>query len=397
MFDSTKKKTQEIAGQSDRDSGYYSQALGSARSSRQLSARSSASVYDDAIARPRLKLQGIRMDYLLSEFDKEISEIIISRFNCIRIPIEHALLNQVYPSGAKNRQMAVRLMVLGVSDQDAKPYIVVFAAEEYSKVVIGILKTQSIQAVCKPVRPSEPQLDVLVYARPPRSRSSDNFAVDIPTRNGRPALAPDTYCGAPIIVRSSSGAERYATLGGVIKGYRADRGRMLYGLTARHVLRDLEDDSSAQPSHETASSEQPGSEWPPFEGGAPSAWVASGLQNLGYIREEVLSKNLGRDYDWALVKMVDYRANRLSLSGQGMSWSAELPGIRETQLQMPSSAWRCHTKQSIIVISGSAGHKHGNTSAVPARFLSENARDFVDTLVVKMQPGEGKTTCLPRP
>ncbi|RSL52213.1 hypothetical protein CEP54_010998 [Fusarium duplospermum] len=182
----------------------------------------------------------------LAEFDKPVDHNTLSRFRDVHTQIEKPLLTYMRRkvSASKYRPIALRLMILGRNEDDAKPCIVAFCPEEQRKRVRKFFDKSSIKALCQPEDDALPSFDVFVLGRALEAKhANEDIGVFIPIVEGRQGYTDDTYCGAPIIIRSPSASDRRCTFGGIIKAVSSNGDTKLYGLTVGHVvLGDLDDD-----------------------------------------------------------------------------------------------------------------------------------------------------------
>ncbi|RYP73373.1 hypothetical protein DL771_003641 [Monosporascus sp. 5C6A] len=418
-------------GDSDsrRDSGYFTQSRTPARNSNsQQSSRSSSNAVDRSANQVRPVLCGTGPAQSLTQFDKHVDNDTISRFSHIQSQIEKPLLKYVCKFPGKYRSMAIRLMVLGTSESEAKPYIVVLAPEDQCKRVRKFFDKSSVRALCQPGDETMPSFEVLVYGRPPELKEGDdNIDVLVPLINGNLGFTSDTYCGAPIIVRQPSGVEKRATFGGVIKAVSENGDFKLYGLTAGHVVGDTDDDLSIQSATDTVAhsddlsisdsdsdsdtdgsveevqgaveyfelSDEPENALE-FQDDSSASWSSLELGNLGNISKEspLVSPSDGKDstwisgenFDWALIEMTNYKPNRLRPRSRTRDESSHAVASTSGDLVMPPPlSDYIGFKKSVVVIAGSEGPKRGHISALPSRLLLHPGREFVNSLVVNLE------------
>ncbi|RYP64897.1 hypothetical protein DL770_009105 [Monosporascus sp. CRB-9-2] len=414
---------------SRRDSGYFTQSRTPARNSNsQQSSRSPSNAVHRTVNQVRPISSETGPAQSLAEFDKHVDDDTISRFSHIQSQIEKPLLKYVCKFPSKYRSMAIRLMVLGTSESEAKPYIVVLAPEDLCKRVRKFFDKPSVRALCQPGDETMPSFEVLVYGRPPESKGGDDdFDVLVPLINGNLGFTSDTYCGAPIIVRQPSGVEKRATFGGIVKAVSKNGGFKLYGLTAGHVVEDTDDDLSIQSGTDTVAhsddlsisdsesdSDTDGSveEIPEtledvelsdepekalaFQDDSSASWSSLELGNLGNISKESpqVSRGDGKDrkwisgenFDWALVEMTNYKPNRLRPRSRTKDEGSHAVVSTSGDLVMPPPlSDYIGIKKSVVVISGSEGPKKGHISALPSRLLLHPGRKFVNSLVVNLE------------
>ncbi|KAI1856355.1 hypothetical protein JX265_011602 [Neoarthrinium moseri] len=423
-----------------RDSGYFTQSQTPDRTSKQSSRSSSNSV--DRIPTQTLVLRsGVKAGDDLSEFDIHVDEATIDRFKVIQLRIETPLLKYVQKTKGKYRAMAIRLMVLGKTAAQAKPHIVVLAAEDQCKRVRKFFDKSSVQDLVRPSDKTLPSFEVLIYGRPPDpKKAEDDIDVLAPLINGDIGFTADTFCGAPIVIRHPSGTEKRATLGGIIKAVNQHGDFRLYGLTAGHVvgnsddymsiasasdsapstsdelfLSDSETDSDCEsdlenPSEKDRTSasevEERASEAGNLESSetvlmfqdGSTAWSSLELGVMGRISKESpqvadqsdrATTDVSAYFDWALIEMSKYKPNRLRPRTHNADDAADPVATTSGDLLMPPPSSDYNgVRKSVVVITGSEGPKRGTISPLPSRILMGPGKVFVDTLVVNLGLGK---------
>jgi hypothetical protein len=343
----------------------------------------------------------------LKGFDKDVDKATIDRFKDVLEQIGGPLLAHMQKSRKKYRPVAIRLMVLGKSDEDAKPCMVVFCAESRYRRVKRFFNTKLAEDVCRPQDSTLPSFDVLIVRQPPQPTAG--------TVVYRGQLHPNdrTNCGSPIKV-VASGQTRFATLGGVIKVVEmgASGNYALYGMTAGHLADGCgggegegESDGDGLSSGSDSEADSPENEKvfsatnstlrrmastpklsqfpaPPLE--IPEEWETWGTILL---KSEDPERQDERNYDWTLVEIKDrltYNANRLV---------GREPGLRlppRGELIEPSEGRADLQKaQSVVMISGFQGPKRGKLSGLPSMLLLAPGRKFVQTYVLALDDGSG--------
>ncbi|KAI0381134.1 hypothetical protein F5Y04DRAFT_84635 [Hypomontagnella monticulosa] len=420
-----------------KDSGYSTSfQTPDQNASPEESGRSSSNTVGKIINQVRLVLSGTGLSRSLAEFDKPLDEDTISRFSHIQSQIEKPLLEYVGRFPGKPCRMAIRLMVLGASESDAKPYIVVLVPDNLCKRVKKFFAKSSVRELCQPDSETTPSFEIMVYGRPPELKEgSDDINVLGLLVNGNLGFTSNTYCGTPILVRHPSGMERRATFGGIIKLVSQSGDFKLYGLTVRHVVGYM-DDNPSTPSAADAETSPPSrcisdldldsdsdsdmdmDAYEAYDGNEKSmgdiqivnkledtpvlqdddlrSWSSLEFGQLGIIlkessqlfygggkdREWVPDENL----DWALIDVTDYKPNRIPLERGGKDMSSSIHSAASSDLAMtPPSPNYMGMKKSVIIISGSEGPKRGHISALPSRLLLHPGKKFVSSLVVNLE------------
>ncbi|KAM0430908.1 hypothetical protein ACHAPT_005542 [Fusarium lateritium] len=383
----------------------------------------------------------------LAEFDKSVDDNTLSRFRHVHTQIEKPLLAYIRSKVPRRRYrpIALRLMILGRNEKDAKPCIVAFCPEEQCKRVRKFFDKSSVAALCQPQDDTVPSFDVFVLGRALETKHADEGAdVFIPIIGGREGYTAETYCGAPIIIRRLSEMERRCTFGGIVRTVSLDGDTKLYGLTVGHVLsgdsdngptvldnwvlqladsesedeqdedeQDEDEQDEDEPSDDKPDDEEPDevTEEQPEEteslatmddsqlasGGnhdTSVSWASPELGKIGRIPKDSLHTQQvtadtmcwdgGCYYDWALIEMEQHKPNRI-LPRKLSDGEIQEEDVRSGDLLMPVTP-PCSSgkRQSVTLLSGSEGLKQGSLSPLPSRLLLDPGSAFVDTLVLTL-------------
>ncbi|PKK47705.1 hypothetical protein CI102_6691, partial [Trichoderma harzianum] len=365
-----------------------------------------------------------------SEFDKSVDNATISRFRHVHSLLEKPLLEYIRSTIRKKQcPISIRLMVLGRSEDDAKPCIVVLCPEQQSKKVRKFFDKKSVRALRLP-EGGQPSFEVFVVGREPETKQAEgDIDVLIPIVDESEGYTSETYCGAPIVIRQTSGVEKRCTFGGVIKASWSNGEIKLYGLTVGHILLDdLEDDMTASTESDQSrcsddwvfelsdsdsedkscdsSEEEQNDEAEPLRGmdelqltlpGASSSWTADELSKIGSIsKDSPRYQSAATDtnyhepevyYDWALIDMISYKPNLIRPRRMSHDDAQEdrVFNFRDHELMMPVLPSSSYGKrQPVVLVSGSEGLRWGSLSALPSRLLLGPGRGFVDTLILNL-------------
>ncbi|RYP28249.1 hypothetical protein DL767_007299 [Monosporascus sp. MG133] len=348
---------------------------------------------------------------------KEVDRATITRFNEIVPEIERLLLSYLKSSGgifsarARYAPMAIRLMVLGRTEADAKECMVVFCSTCLCKRVEHFFnKQQIVKDLCEPSDPVLPSFKVIVNGHAPRLRVALS---EIQVHCASSQLSEDTFCGNPIRFVNETGDVRHATFGGVVKVVGSDGHFKLYGLTAGHSLLDWQDpDTSADTLpgiHVALNAEDEDAEraerreesneslleaqdpfiqasailLKPEQDETVQSWTFTESQELGKIL-----KNPDRDkdedqlyLDWALFELNKYLPN--------VFVTVELSGnIRKHPLSLCSEKFSPDTlSQPVTMMGGSQGSKSGVLSKLPGRIIIGPGDSFIDAYLLTLDEG----------
>ncbi|KAH7268505.1 hypothetical protein B0J15DRAFT_486757 [Fusarium solani] len=367
----------------------------------------------------------------LAEFDKSVDDNTLSRFRHVHTQIEKPLLAYIRSKipGRRYRPIALRLMILGRNEDDAKPCIVAFCPEEQSKRVRKFFDKTSVTALCRPDDETVPSFNVFVLGRALETKHADeDIDIFIPIVAGREGYTDDTYCGAPILIRKPSAMERRCTFGGIIRTMSWDGDIKLYGLTVGHVLwgdsdNDLvvgttkdgaepldnselqlsDSESEDEPDEVTQIEPEETESLPAISNSqlasagnddTPASWASPELGKIGCISEDSLhtriatpntmGEDAGRYYDWALIEMEQHKPNRIR-PRKLSNGETQGKDVRSGDLLMPvKSPCSNGKRQSVTLLSGSEGLKRGSLSPLPSRLLIGPGNVFVDTLVLNL-------------
>ncbi|KAI9688381.1 MAG: hypothetical protein M1822_001330 [Bathelium mastoideum] len=333
----------------------------------------------------------------LKLFEKQLDEATWNRFRDVSDRIQMPLLSHVQKSSKKYKPMALRLAVLGRTQEDARPRIVVLCDPKASKRVKKFFEQVWVKELCQPNDQVLPSLEAVVIGRSPQLRMSVG-SVRVyggVNPNGR---GGSTLCGTPIKL-SLGEAERIATLGGCIKVNKSDGSFEIYGMTAGHTLDDLlgvssdeYEASSCQEESDISSSEdeeddigigllQPPT-WSmsnlsldePLQGlskRVPETWISLGSSlSLAPTKASAVRRYL----DWSLIRMEDIATIKPNL----LRDVEKVEKYRSGDLTMPAGLNGNHHKRNVVMMSGLEGLKEGSLSASFARVILGAGQEFID-------------------
>jgi len=152
--------------------------------------------------------------------------------------LEAPLLTYMRKSWQKHRPMALRLMVLGRTEAEAKPWIVALCHEDRVKRVQRFFDKPYEKEICRPQDPTIPSFEVAVIGHAPRTRCGRAIDVYMDTLSST-AGARSTFCGT-LVKLSREDKHRLGTLGGLIKVTDVSGEYALYGMIAGHMVDEME-------------------------------------------------------------------------------------------------------------------------------------------------------------
>ncbi|KAI1372764.1 hypothetical protein F4677DRAFT_241151 [Hypoxylon crocopeplum] len=352
----------------------------------------------------------------ISFFDKEVDKPTRERFKTIQTYLEGLVLGQLrahLKPGTKYSPMSIRLAMMGISEDEARPHIVILCQPTHKSLIRGFVKQIIVTDICRPRQTGVPCFEVVVLGNAPRLHlgiSDIEVIADTECILGR---SQNTLCGVPISFRHPSGQRRNATLGGVIKVVTASGGIELFGMTAGHALHQWKHGEPLQQDDAVSiESNQPNAPHP----GTP-AWssdddgdddddtdIEIDFSNLGFEKfpettNHIVSRQwnfdkttvLGRTikngstkkcYDWALFQPMDFRKGFAMnhIPTDGVEGKAEL----KVSQHRPGEI----NNRPVFVLSGSTNCKRGNILSEPGRFLGDG-EEFIDTFMITINDSLG--------
>jgi hypothetical protein len=315
-------------------------------------------------------------------FNQEVEDAVIARFNAISDTVQPALIQNLRKGRHEFRPLGIQLLVLGCSEHDARPWIVVLCPEPVKKRVTIFFQEDFARRVCSANGPDEISFEVAVVGRPLRPTASEG-PIQI---FGETQPLDSHVLWRPRIGLTHSGKSHYARVGGFVCARDARGTSTVYGLTAGHILppetmgslsgdhvsRNPDFDSS-EGSHSRRSSGARSysalEDYPASNGSTSSlAWTNARDPDwlcLGTVSEVSYSVR-ARNRDWALV--------RLSEQPGDMSRGSELDLNLHYKAATPAEG------EDVLLYDGS--FNTGKLSRLPARALLPYAYDFVPVYVL---------------
>ncbi|KAK3984061.1 hypothetical protein QBC44DRAFT_337691 [Cladorrhinum sp. PSN332] len=296
----------------------------------------------------------------------------------------------------KFKPIAVRLMVLGRNEADARPHLVVFAPSKGSRKVESFFVEEDIKELLATVAVSGTDLasiPVIVTSHP-----DTGFLAAWHLASNLPVLCPNeswgnlkTFCGLPIRVNN-----RQLTFGGLIRIARADTfDTTIYGLSAGHFLEDDQDGDTESEDDDLDSGNNSNGIDPVqtesmMAGELP---LSSTLDIESPICHHTDATTLGDvlvfhgtdptvpDLDWSLIEVRTPGLPNLIDAKPG-------DGLRKAHLVTPVSHFPIGSSpREVIAMSGTRGLQRGTLHFVPARVMLGRSESFSDAHILKLQDG----------
>ena len=374
----------------------------------------------------------------LCSFDIDVDPVVTRRFEEIFSLFSQPLITYLRKSFKEFKSLSIRIAVLGLTQEQAKPWIVVFCDPTYAKRVRRFFSKKQIQDLCRPSDTSLYQFNVHVIDVSP-ARHGLRAATEIDVELPPSALSRQTSCGLRLRHIGSSRAAIYATLGGIVQATCEDGSYKLFGMSVGHLVDEVDnshswaledEDSEFSDIDETESDDHESTSCPPSPTNGPAGKGASsmsgqdrialqeggsdGLLQIAELGNETKGpvEDLGSDSkshasaleNWVEVADTCWTSNGLadwclfSLE-RPMKPSLLLPNQipRAKGTLIPSSYLTAHTKQMAsstipssqckdIVILTQHGVKSGALSDIRSKVLLD-VRGFSDVCVVHMNDG----------
>jgi hypothetical protein len=327
-------------------------------------------------------------------FSREVDEAVHVRFREVHEQLEPASLNFMSKERIAYRSTAIRLMVLGTIEEEAKPWVVIHCPHSARKKTRKFLKKDLIISMCQGSPSCQIKFDSAVCSSLEKADSEDLDEVFIEEDDSETFKA-----WTPQIKVVQSDIARYATMGGFVFVTVADEKKSVYGMTAGHVLpteelydrdvcisseEDSEDDESDDDSDSSSLDPNPvcyssnaGSPTTPQHSFAsdeevPNDELHRSWASLGHMSRASYSTG-AQDHDWALIELTTSQTERLKVSKAllGAPLHAARPAGDHRALVWNRSMTEC------------------TISSLPARAILPSGRRFVDVDVLYPDKNEG--------
>ncbi|KAF2964478.1 hypothetical protein GQX73_g9090 [Xylaria multiplex] len=353
----------------------------------------------------------------LSVIDVPTGQVTIDAFREIQPYFEKLLLEELRARqmpGTRYKPISTRLAMMGTSESDARPHIVVLCQPEQKKWVQNFVKKEIIVDICRPQGLGVPVFEIIVFGIAPRLRFSKS-AIEIVANSEAvlPTAPMNTLCGIPICFQHPNGLRQNATFGGIIKVVTADGSTELLGITAGHALRQRSHDTdkdlfnsrsskdlhlttlppiqnSGLPNNEATQADDIDEEedsddelYYPFSSEVPDdvpdneLWDFENSTVLGQLLD--ISKETmcaaSYCYDWALFQPMIYKMNQIPSDPKvPLSICGESPGTTG--------------RRPIIILSREKDCREGWILPEPGRILLDGD-NFIDSFMITLNGGLG--------
>lgn len=327
----------------------------------------------------------IRLNLLHFDLDPRADEL--DHYNDIKPRIRARVAKIAKERHAKS--CGIQAMVFGEVEAEAKLHVVVFCAPLMESAFNEMFASSPVHELLElPYRGRS--LGFLVIPESP-SPVAAYVDIDVCCQTGY-ASKHRTYCGAPAIFRARNKTYGYCdtfrqgTIGGIIQVSYSDGKTRLYGMTAGHVPSALQGEAQLR-SAEQDDAMQADSTLNILE------WISDDNVLGSLVRTpqlpEILAGHAEATHDWALLDVTNPQPNRAIpvTSAKGIETVRGHPILVAAT---PNA--HALVPDTVVLLGGTAGSRHGEFSKLPAEIWSEDCGCFVDVYVLKLTAGTGMLT-----
>ena len=291
------------------------------------------------------------------------------------------------------KPIAVRLMLLGESENTATPHLVVFVPSKCFKGVKDkFLAREDVKELLTP-RAGSGLVRVIVTAHAGfLTCRISNISALCSSEWKQDGLNTNTPCGMPIVVRA-----REMTLGGVIRVVECGEvdgatSKKFYGMSAGHFIHSEEDsdsewddcDEGAEDLESNTSNEDDDPVYcaPTIRPALPMtvtptshSWNWAGSMQLGDVLEFEEADPVKPDLDWSLIQMLPNILGALQISDLVVAPKSTM---------LVGAPYR-----HVVVNSGTRGRQHGTLHFGPTRIMLGRSESFSNAYILKLGNGSG--------
>jgi hypothetical protein len=317
-------------------------------------------------------------------FSNRIDEDTLKHYYRVRPIIEGLLIDELTASGFDAGTVSTRLVVIGKTEEEATPRLIVFCELDAESIVRTLLTSEHVTPYLRPREQSVPRLEPHIVPRGPNLTSA---CLDISICcNNIFADEHTTYCGAPVMLTSGCRGlyqkrKRQATFGGVIRVDRGNGETDLYGMTAGHVVEELLMQERLQDS----------------DGQLP--WEMHGWMCEHNIMGNVLDQNMlpgvaaGQaqpSHDWALFNVTTPRPNTVvPMASQHRGVSDYVAAHQILVAKRPK--FEDETSDPVLLLSSIHGTQRGELTNHHARIWIGQSKIFVNAYMLELEEGHGRS------
>lgn len=320
----------------------------------------------------------------LLHFDLDPRADELDHYNDIRPRIRARVAKIAKERHAKS--CGIQAMVFGEVEAEAKLHVVVFCAPLMERAFNEMFASSPVQELLELPYPGR-SLGFLVIPESP-SPVAAYVDIDVCCQAGY-ASEHRTHCGAPAIFRARHNINGYCdtfrqgTIGGIVQVSYSDGKTQLYGMTAGHVPSNLQGEVRLR----SAAQDDAMKPDPTFN---VLEWISDDnvLGSLIETRElpEIIAGHAEVTHDWALIDVTNPRPNRAIPT----TIAKGIETVRGHSILIAATP-NAHAliPDTVVLLGGTAGSRHGEFSKLPAEIWSEDGGCFIDVYILKLVAGTG--------
>jgi hypothetical protein len=353
----------------------------------------------------------------LSQFEDDGSYT--ARFDEITHAIERPLFHSLVP---KNRlrlrktsaqgSVVIRGFILGHTFEDRKPYMVFICNATQKPKIDNFLSRQ--QQVFQPQGLPHLAVEIMVVCVPkPLKLHAAVAGVTVEMSEFETFedidLSNTTLCGTPIrLYNTTSGHDRNATLGGVLKIIDKDNNVMFYGMTAGHLISDwiapdVEEDNVSLRSESVSSGEEveEASVVTPTDISDTEADASCGTDETSTLNSPNASKRSELTRLWAFRKFKTLGGLYTTTSSTNLDWAVyvldhwklnalvQADKIAHDLIELPVKPHE-KTRQSVTILTASSGLIKGILQCGYAKLAVNPGDHPVNVIIISLDKGHSK-------
>jgi hypothetical protein len=334
-------------------------------------------------------------------FNQEVDDDVKDRFREVQAQLELSLIIFLHKTRVEFRPIALQLLVLGLNEHVARPWIVVYCPKEAKRKVKSFFREDSAKAICHGPPSSHVKFDVVVGGPLIPSESDTLDTVLVAQTN---AEVIGMWMQHVKVMQSD--VPHYATMGGFVCTTDNHGNKLFYGLTVGHILssNNLHDNSngadSINISHtdidiDTDSESDDGcshdvdSDWTDAES-------SFSLQDFASLNEEIPENRIEHHNDLTWASLGHMLKASYSDRARNRDWAlVELAAMHDrpadTHQALPDGiceSVRPFGNQRAILCSKS--RMSCTISGLPARAVLPSGHEFVDVNVLRLSDNQGQ-------
>jgi hypothetical protein len=326
-------------------------------------------------------------------FSREVDSVVTDGFKIVCEKLEPPLIELLRKKSVQFRPLGIQLLILGHSEQTAKPWIVVMCPKPAKRRVAHFFQEPFAKHICRSPGLCQFDFEVAVVGRPLKPTEGEPCVQVL----AQSYTSSEYSEWTPRIKIEHSGSAHYATLGGLVRVRDFHGKEQTYGLTAGHVLplcpvddQDVQSTANHQDTDKMSCSSDSSSapansdfdeeDFTHIDQAESEAEVenfeAQPWSSLGSVNKASYSPR-ARNRDWALIELTDLRQGRFTIPStkQVFSGTAAAPSPQSVGKKL----FRIHNHPIL----------NCSISNMPARALLPFGNEFVDVHVLHVQDDQG--------